>query len=51
MQKDYFKCYELFHKIGKELPAELQAKYYIALMEYGLYGTIPDDPVIKSLLQ
>lgn len=51
MEKDYFKCYELFHKIGKELPSELQAKYYVALMEYGLYWIEPTDPVIKSLLQ
>ena len=51
MEKIYFKCYELFHKIGKDLPVELKAKYYEALMEYGLYGVEPDDPVIKSLLQ
>ena len=51
MEKNYFKCYELFHKIGKELPSELQAKYYVALMEYWLYGIEPSDPVIKSLLQ
>lgn len=49
--KDYFICYELFHKIWKDLPTELQAKYYVALMEYGLYGTEPNDPLIKSLLQ
>ena len=51
MEKNYFKCYELFHKIGKELPSELQAKYYVALMEYWLYGIEPSDAVIKSLLQ
>lgn len=51
MEKQYFKCYELFHKIWKELPQELQAKYYVALMEYGLYWVEPTDPVIKSLMQ
>lgn len=51
MEKNYFKCYELFHKIGKELPSELQWKYYVALMEYWLYGVEPTDTIIKSLLQ
>lgn len=50
MEKQFFRCYELFYKIGKELPTELKAKYYEALMEYGLYGTEPTDPVIKALL-
>ena len=49
-RKDYFICYELFHETWKDLPTELQAKYYVALMEYGLYWTVPSDPVIKSLL-
>lgn len=30
---------------------ELKAKYYEALMEYGLYWIESDDPLIKSLLQ
>jgi hypothetical protein len=51
MENKSFKCYELFHKIGKELPSEIQAKYYVALMEYGLYGIEPEDQLIKSLLQ
>lgn len=50
-RKDYFICYELFHKIWKDLPTELQAKYYVALMEFGLYWIEPDDPIVKSLLQ
>ena len=49
--KTYFKCYELFYRIGKELPVELKAQYYDALMEYGLNGNLPTDPVILSLLQ
>ena len=48
--KDYFICYELFYKTWKDLPSDLQAKYFVALMEYGLYGIQPSDPVIKSLL-
>ena len=51
MEKQYFRCYELFYKIWKELPQELQAKYFVALMEYGLYWTEPHDPIIKSLMQ
>ena len=51
MEKNYFQCYRLFHDIGKELPMELQGKYYVALMEYWLNGIEPSDPVIKSLLQ
>ena len=51
MEKQYFKCYELFYKIGKELPTEIKAQYYDALMEYGLYWTLPTDPIIKSLMQ
>jgi len=50
-EKTYFKCYELFYRIGKELPVELKAQYYDALMEYGLNGNLPTDPVILSLLQ
>lgn len=52
MEKLYFRCFELFYKIGKELPvdSELKVKYYEALMEYGLYGTEPTDPMIKALL-
>ena len=51
MEKQYFKCYELFYKIGKDLPQDLKAQYYDALMEYGLYWTLPTDPIIKSLMQ
>lgn len=50
-EKTYFKCYELFYRIGKELPVELKAQYYDALMEYWLNGVLPTDPVILSLLQ
>lgn len=50
-QKKYFKCFELFYRTWKNLPTEIKAKYYDALMEYGLYWTEPDDPVILSLLQ
>lgn len=49
-KKYYFICYELFYLTWRELPSELQAKYFVALMEYWLYGTQPTDPVIKSLL-
>ena len=48
--KDYFVCYELFYKTWKDLPDDLRIKYYDSLMEYGLYWTIPEDVVIKSLL-
>ena len=48
--KDYFVCFELFYKTAKYLPDDLRIKYYDALMEYGLYWTIPEDSVIKSLL-
>ena len=48
--KDYFICFELFYRTAKYLPDDLRIKYYDALMEYGLYWTIPEDPVIKSLL-
>lgn len=50
-QKKYFKCFELFYKTWKNLPTEIKAKYYDALMEYGLYWTEPTDPVILSLMQ
>ena len=50
-EKTYFKCYELFYRIGKELPVELKAQYYDALMDYWLNGNLPTDPVILSLLQ
>lgn len=51
MDKDYFICRELFYKTAKTLPTEIKAKYYDALMEYGLYGTLPEDGIILSLLQ
>lgn len=50
-KKDFFKCYELFYRTAKNLPTEMKIQYYDGLMEYGLYGTLPDDPVILSLLQ
>lgn len=50
-KKKYFKCFELFYKTGKNLPAEMWKQYYDALMEYGLYWVEPSDPVILSLLQ
>lgn len=50
-KKKYFKCFELFYKKWKNLPTEIKAKYYDALMEYGLYWTEPTDPVILSLMQ
>ena len=49
--KKYFKCFELFYKTWKDLPNDMKIQYYDALMEYGLYWNLPDDPVIKSLLQ
>ena len=48
--KDYFVCFELFYRTAKDLPDDLRIKYYDSLMEYGLYWTIPEDVVIKSLL-
>lgn len=50
MEKQFFRCYELFYKIWKELPDDLKTEYYESLMEYGLYGNEPTNPIIKALL-
>ena len=48
--KNYFVCFELFHRTAKDLPNEMRLKYYDALMDYGLYWNEPTDPIVKSLL-
>lgn len=51
MEKSFFKCYRLFLDTWKKITdPELKAKYYEWLLEYGLNGTKPDDPIIDALL-
>lgn len=51
MEKKYFKCFRLMYETWKKIKdTELQAKYFIALCEYGLDGKTPDDPLIDALL-
>ncbi len=35
--------------IRAALPAERQAEAYQAICEYGIYGTLPEDPMLKSM--
>lgn len=51
MWKVYFNFYELFYRTWKKLTdVEMKAKFYESLIEYGLFGTKPDDPIIDALL-
>lgn len=51
MEKKYFKCFRLMYETWKKIKdTELQAKYFMALCEYGLDGKTPDDPLIDALL-
>lgn len=35
--------------IRETIPAEKQAAAYQAICEYGIYGTLPDDPMLKMM--
>ena len=49
--KESFRFFSTFLETGKKLPTpELQAKFFIALAEYGLEGKEPDDPILQALL-
>lgn len=51
MEKKYFKCFRLMYETWKKIKdTELQAKYFMALCEYGLDGKTPDDPLVDALL-
>lgn len=51
MERDSFIFYRSFYEAIKELPKDIQLEVYNALMEYALYGNIPDDlkPVAKGM--
>ena len=50
-KKVYFKFYELFYRTWKKLTdVNLKAKFYESLVEYGLFGKTPDDPLVDALL-
>ena len=35
--------------IKSTLPADKQAEAYMAICEYGIYGTLPEDPMLKMM--
>lgn len=51
MEKSYFKCFRLFLDTWKKITdVNLKAQYYESLLEYGLNGVKPDNPIIDALL-
>ena len=47
-----FTFMENFYKVALALPSdELRGQYLMAIIEYGLYHKIPDDPILKSYIQ
>lgn len=44
-----FAFFANFAETIKELPEDMQPKAYQAVCEYGIYGTLPDDVLLRSI--
>ena len=49
MTQNKFAFFANFSEAIKALPVEKQAGAYQAICEYGIYGTLPDDPMYLGL--
>lgn len=51
MERDYFTFYRSFYEAIRELPKDIRLEVLTAIIEYGLYGTQPEDmgPTTKAI--